>query len=68
MSAWTAFELELPSAAAATFDVSGDGRPRIALEVHRDAETLTVLSDALRAAVVDVDAQRAVLAVERGQS
>jgi hypothetical protein len=61
---WALFPIALPSGAALQCDVDPAGHLRGVVEVHRDAVTLTLLADALRAAVVDVDAQRAILAVE----
>lgn len=65
---WTTFAVTLPDGAAVTTDVDPDGHLRAAFDVHCDAATLAVLADALRAAVVDVDAQRAILAVEEGRA
>lgn len=61
---WAAFHMALPTDASVALYVHGSGR-RLAgkIEVPCDSATLTQLSDALRAAVVEVDAQRARLEV-----
>ena len=64
---WVDFGVVLPSGASVEIDVHDSGHLRVDLECHNDPVTLTVLSDALRAAVIEVDAQRADLAA-RGRS
>jgi hypothetical protein len=61
---WTNAEVTLPHGAAVQIDVEPDGHLRVNLEVHRDDVTLVLLENALRAAVVDVQGLRAVLAAE----
>jgi hypothetical protein len=56
---WFETELALPSAASVEVYANDAGALACVLEVHCDAETLVQLSDALRAAVVEVDAARA---------
>jgi hypothetical protein len=61
---WHEVEITLPTGASVEIDVESEGHLRAHLECHRDAVTLAILEDALRAAVVDVQAQRAILAAE----
>jgi hypothetical protein len=57
---WVDFSLALPSGASVEIDIDDDtGTLRAEIELHCDAERLTLLADALRSAVVEVDAQRA---------
>ena len=65
---WVAFEITLPHGGAVQVDVEPDGHLRAHLEIRRDPAALLILANALRAAVVDVDAQRAIMAVAAGPS
>ncbi len=55
---WVDFEIPLPSGASVEIDVVDPGVLRVEIECHNDQTTLTLLADALRRAVVAVDAQR----------
>jgi hypothetical protein len=58
---WIDFDVLLPSGASVEVDIHDAGTLRANLECHNDPATLTLLADALRAAVVEVDEQRAML-------
>jgi hypothetical protein len=63
---WLEYEIDLPSSSTVEVEIADTGNLRCVLEVHNDRESLVLLSDALRKAVVEVDEQRALLAdVER---
>ena len=60
---WVAFHVALPPDASVSLYVHGSGT-RLAgkIDVPNDLATLTLLADALRAAVVEVEARRAEVA------
>jgi hypothetical protein len=62
---WAVIAVELPIASSVEI-FAEDQRLRLEIDVHANAATLTVLADALRKAVLDVDAERADLEARRG--
>src|SRR5262249_43645063 len=65
---WFETELALPATASVEVYANDAGQLACVLEVHCDAVTLVQLADTLRAAVIEIDAQRADLAAREGSS